>query len=344
MWFRIVLLIGCLLAPTSLFADEPRHEPSGNRNEFARELSAVVRDGLNTTNPLSVGQLKPVMLWNDPRASETSVVLVPGLFAGDGSMSRIRRELNRNNIATATFRYADQKPVRQVAMELSRVIQRLRQRDPDRRVSLVTHSLGGIVAREAIEPEDQSPTGIDRLIMIAPPNRGTQLASLSAQDFAICVDEFGGERNDLEIIDEMIHGFVGDAKRSLQPSSRLLEQLNSRQRAAGVRYTIIAGTGGPIRREWVELPLLLTGLLLQDERDPRALAPLQRLAQTEEWIFGSGDGVVAVRSTRLAGVEDVASFPFGHNDFGSHVGDDDRRAAADQALQLVVRRLKQPID
>lgn len=48
------------------------------------------------------------------------------------------------------------------------------------RVSFVTHSLGGLVVRELLDREQLWEGGLElqRLVMIAPPNQGAQLASL----------------------------------------------------------------------------------------------------------------------------------------------------------------------
>jgi hypothetical protein len=267
------------------------------------------------------------------------------LFASDDSMLHIRNELSRNQIATATFRYADQLPMEQVANSLTQILDRLQRDQPQRSICLVTHSLGGILARTAIESDADSRRGVRRLIMIAPPNQGTALAKLNASEFSDCIEALGGQRVDLSIINEAVHGFIGDAKVSLQPGSALLTKLNVRPRAAGVEYTIIAGTGGPIHREWIELPLLVSDLLLgSNPEQQKAMAPLRQLVATDEWTYGFGDGVVSLKSARLQNVGDFASFPFGHNDFGSESLTAERRQAVDQAVGLIVRRVKQSDD
>jgi pimeloyl-ACP methyl ester carboxylesterase len=55
------------------------------------------------------------------------------------------------------------------------VLRRLDESDRIDRVHFVTHSMGGIVARVALQHQPLKKPG--RLVMIAPPNRGTPLAT-----------------------------------------------------------------------------------------------------------------------------------------------------------------------
>ncbi len=338
MFFRFQLLIACVVLVRIASADEPSVETLLKPEVVAKELSGVLREGLHGRSLDFVCELAPHAFWNDSDASSTSVILVPGLFGNDDSMSQIQSALKRSRIPSATFRYADQRPIEQVAAGFAKVLRRLEKEQPQRSVCLVTHSLGGIVARVAIEPEGCSSCGVKRVIMIAPPNHGSALATLDASEISDYVESLGGERVDLSLINDSVDGFVGDARASLQPGSQLLAELNSRPRASGVAYTIIAGTGAPLQREWIELPLLVTDLLASDPGQRKAMAPLRKLLAMDELMRGFGDGVVSLKSARLAGVDDFATFAFAHNDFGAHVQSHQRRQVVDQVIRLVLKQ------
>jgi pimeloyl-ACP methyl ester carboxylesterase len=337
----IFLLFMCTSA-----ADEPVPVPSAEIGAAAKELSSSLRQVISGDEGGSIGTFILHDHWNDPNARLNSVILVPGLLAGRDSLSRIRQELSERGIATATYRYANQLAVPPVASKLAELLKELQQEQPDRSIYLIAHSLGGIVARAAIESESERPRNVKRLIMISPPNHGTALAAIDSSEFTQLVAPLRGDRVDLGFVDDAIDGFVGEARESLQPGSALLKSMNSRPRAVGVRYTILAGTGGPIEKEWLELPLMITDLLLGEltENDraeqPNPLAPLKSLIETDEWLSGRGDGVVSTQSARLDGVDDMITLPFAHNDFGAERLEPKRRNAVDQAMDQIVRRLR----
>jgi hypothetical protein len=323
-------------------ADDPIVNPNASPEQVVKELSAALRDGIRAPLGSAVCELKPGPGWAERDDSRPSVILVPGLFGGEDSLARISSHLQRQGIAVAFFRYADQRPVDVVADGLSRELAKLRREEPERSLCLVTHSLGGLVARAAIEAQGRSPECVKGLVMIAPPNHGSALAELSATQISDVAESLGGEPIDFGLANELIDGVIGEAKASLRSDSPFLAELNRRPRAPGVRYTTIAGTGAPIDRDLVELPLQISSLLFGgDPEHEKAMAPLRRLLANEEWMRGYGDGVVSVRSARLEGVADFHSLPFTHNDFGDAPLDPPGRRTVDAVAELVSQRVRQ---
>ena len=112
---------------------------------------------------------------NPPEPRET-VLLLHGLGRTRHSMSPVTKALQRggydarewpyNSLFSSFHTHADR-----LKVELLRL-----DRDPTvSRVHLVGHSLGGIIARAALQ--DELPKKIGRLVLIAPPNRGSPLAA-----------------------------------------------------------------------------------------------------------------------------------------------------------------------
>ena len=133
------------------------------------------------------------------------------------------------------------------AQLLSSELRRFADEHPERRVVLVCHSMGGLVARACVEDSLYDPGNVDRLIMIAPPTlrhgrralRGGHrpLGTLASRDGAAAPGDGFTTR-----------WSTGWAKRptSFAPARRFSSELNSRPRNPRVQYSVILGTGARI--------------------------------------------------------------------------------------------------
>ncbi len=103
------------------------------------------------------------------------VLLVHGLGGSRLDMWPISRRLTGSGYATCNWGYVSvgfriEQHARRLAEDL-----RMLQRDPRiRQIHLVTHSLGAIIARQALA--ETLPDKVSRVIMLAPPNRGSHVA------------------------------------------------------------------------------------------------------------------------------------------------------------------------
>ncbi len=324
-------IAACLFASTaSSAADPPISLPStplvvgiadALRNEVVAEGQGLVYCESTSQTDLS----KPL------------VVLIPGLIASQNSMHSVRSTIERNSYCLAIFRYSSHQGIRAAASLLSKELQTLKEQDPARKIILVTHSMGGLVARCCLEDAANNPGNVTRLIMIAPPNHGSALTGLSATELAkrFSFTQAVSETR-LRTIDESVGGFIGLAKEELRTDSVVLQQMNSCPCATGVRYSIIAGSGGPVASGLVDVSLLLGDLFLSDQPEAKAaLDSAREIAKLDEWTEGRGDGVVSIESAKLAGVSDFIVLPFAHNDFGLEPS-----PAASQVIDAVTKRLK----
>jgi hypothetical protein len=99
------------------------------------------------------------------------VVLLHGLARGQGSMARLGRYLRAQGWDTASRTYPSRRhSIAYLAGELAEWIV---EAAADRPVCAVTHSMGGVIVRHLHDPRIRW----DRIVMLAPPNRGSQLAA-----------------------------------------------------------------------------------------------------------------------------------------------------------------------
>jgi pimeloyl-ACP methyl ester carboxylesterase len=111
---------------------------------------------------------------------EHLVILLHGLGRSRESMSKLARSLEAEGHTTANISYASTRgDISSHADDLSQLIEHL---DSVDRISFVTHSLGGLVARELLGREApwMERVSVRRLVMIGPPNRGSALAQALA--------------------------------------------------------------------------------------------------------------------------------------------------------------------
>jgi predicted alpha/beta hydrolase family esterase len=307
-------------------------------------LSAILIAGpAQAVDTDSIGPAQGLVFLDKHEASAQAdrgpcLVLVPGLLASDNSMACFWKESQKRSFATAIFRYTSQDGICAASEALARDLRRLKAESPNRTVVIVTHSMGGLVARRCLEDPSLSPGNVTQLIMIAPPNQGSALAKFTAAEIA---EDFRFketfDKQSLALIDDALGSFFGRAKEDLCPGSDTLTKLNACGRANGIRYCIIAGNAGPIPGEIVSVSLLVSGLFFGEDPDTTtALQSASKLLTLEEWTQGRGDGVVSVNSTKLKGVDDFITLPFTHNSFGEETCE-----ATDSVLREVMKRVEQ---
>jgi len=309
-------------------------EVTAGIDPLAASITNAVRGNIVST--------KQGIVFNDASSNvaidseKPCVVLVPGLLASERSMAAFCAALEGQAFSTAVFHYSSHDGIKPAAVQLAVELRNLKATRPERRVVLLTHSMGGLVARCCVEDPALNPGNVTQIVLVAPPNHGSAVAKLSATELtkklgwkdAICETRS-------KSVDDIAGSLFGVAKEDLLPGSATLLELNGRVRAAGIRYCVIAGSGGPVPGEWIQLSLLVGNLLLPESPETKAaFDSVSALANLDEWTQGRGDGIVAVSSTKLSGVTDFLTLPFAHNEFGETTSE-----ASNQVIAEVLKRL-----
>lgn len=103
---------------------------------------------------------------------EQKVYIVHGILGGAYEYRNMRRFLKKNGFDSEVFSYKSRKtPILEAGKKLCDHVKK----DNPSQISFITHSLGGLVLRAMLQYslEDLKFPKIHRIVMIAPPNRGT---------------------------------------------------------------------------------------------------------------------------------------------------------------------------
>lgn len=116
-----------------------------------------------------------------PRGAEPAaprlVMLIHGFLRTGASMGLLGARLKQagyQEVIRPTFGY-HLRPLEENALRAADLLLALRQRNPDATIDIVTHSMGGVLARAALGLSED--IGVHRVVMLSPPNQGAQMAA-----------------------------------------------------------------------------------------------------------------------------------------------------------------------
>jgi pimeloyl-ACP methyl ester carboxylesterase len=242
------------------------------------------------------------------------VVVIHGFNSTPARHAGVLAAIREAHFPCGVFAYPNDRALADSALFLSRELKQLAAERPEVRVALVTHSMGGLIARACVEDPALDPRNVDRMLMIAPPTHGSLIAHTA---FGCDLWEHWLARRDggfgTRWRESVVDG-LGEASDDLVPGSPFLERLNARARHPSVRYAIFLGTRTGVYE--FERKLLRWSV----EKSASRVKILRNftgeidnvLADMDEIVNGKGDGVVALKRGRLEGVDDVVVLPFDH--------------------------------
>ena len=313
-----------------------------NKTKINAALENVKKELLGDANAGRAFGLRPFR--EDAKLGEADriVLLVHGFNSSTSQMGDLAEAIEKDlqtgdaSIEVACFDYASNDGISAVAASLESSLQTLIDKNPDCSISLVTHSMGGVVARMMIEKEGFAIDQIDRLIMIAPPNHGTELAALpsgnASFDLLLAKIDRTGIRQALQTLVSIANIAIDD----LKPDSKCLKDLNAGERNKNVDYSIILGDLGVLSASDTKL-LKRFAKQLTDAELNNGGNDLNALLETlpPELVSGRGDGVVSVESGKLDGVEDTVVMHFQHSELLK-----DNAKSHRKIIRQILRRLK----
>ncbi|HVA47991.1 MAG TPA: hypothetical protein VNH11_16600 [Pirellulales bacterium] len=270
-----------------------------------------------------------------------AVVVLHGLGSTPEEHASLSADLRRAGLRVGEFAYPGDEPLDDSAKLLARELRQFRRDRPAVRLRLVTLSMGGLVARRVLEDPALDPGNVAQLVMAASPNHGSALAYCG---FALQIWQFLDDpkaRNVAERFYATVEDGLSEAADDLRPDSLFLKELNARSRNPHVYYALLLGTGARLSAHAVAELRQRVAEAKERHRVVQFLAPkIERvLADGDELTYGKGDGVVAVKSGRLDGVDDTMTLDFDHLSLGrppQTEGEKHLRAE-------ILKRLAQPI-
>ena len=257
------------------------------------------------------------------------VVLVHGLDSSPRAFDGAAQALARRGYDVYVFAYTSNAHISDTGIALGKELRALHA-SIEKKISLVTVSLGAIIAQYYLEKDPSYSKEVSRFIACAPPFQGAEMARyrpVSALNKALTGF----------VSQALVLGTLGDAAQDILPESKLLALLKKGRRRAGVRYSVIAGNA----------PLMPDALLNAIQGFAKDFEKTQGKSELTRWLKGllrevkrasggRGDGVVLLSSTKLKGVRDRAVLPVHHLQF---LKQPRRQGEAIPGLEAVVKRL-----
>lgn len=308
LWHILTSLLFLLGIGWLIFADQHK--------ETEKAIRSQVRNTVIESFPKQAEKYaKTVGLFHFPTGLKLSgpqevdapvIVLVHGLDDPGKVWQNLAPTLDDHGYEVWQMYYPNDQPVVESAALFHRELIQLRKSGIEE-ISIVAHSMGGLVSREFLtsptsdyagELTKQTVPRIDQLIMVGTPNHGSQVARLRV--FSEVRDQFvrltNGEVNGLGII---LDG-AGEAKIDLLPGSAFLTNLNSRQAPQGVNMSVIAGISSP----WQEQKITDSLDQLRKRFPADYDSDIDLLGKyLVSMTHGLGDGLVTVASTKIPEVK-----------------------------------------
>jgi len=252
--------------------------------------------------------------WEKTPPDKGLLIFIHGYQSNPQRHGSILSDVRKLGIPCGSLRYPNDQPIAQSAALLAKELQKIRRLQPRRPVTLLTISMGGLLARAVIEDPALDPGNVRRLIMVAPPTHGSNLARVVV---AADVWEFVVKSKERSVMKRLFASFedgLGEAAADLKPDSKFLTKLNARNRNAKTSYTVFLGNGGFVSEKGVRRLRQFINEHKDRNRVTRYLSErtLAALNDVEEIVDGKGDGIVAVSRGKLDGVKDTLVLRFRH--------------------------------
>ncbi len=271
----------------------------------------------------------------DPQGS--TVLLIHGLDADTSHLAPLGRAFEAIGVQVARFDYPNDGPLAEAGERLHEALSELSEQHPKARVVVVAHSMGGLVARYALEAKSPPPRCVTDLFTLGTPHYGSRAAVIHpwTEYYERWRRAASGDLTAL-VWGHAADG-LGEAAKDLAPGSRLLARLNGSPRPAGVRYHTAAGRRGIVsERQQQQIAAEVERLLAQREVDVILRSKILRFVQAPELQTGRGDGAVTIESALLTDADSSRTFDLNHIEL---TGRGVRSSEGDQVFRWIVDTL-----
>jgi len=113
------------------------------------------------------------------------VILIHGMGRTKLSMIMLRNYLKKQGYSTVSFSYSSTlHSISVLSAKFADFISEISTKHPEKQIHIVSHSLGGILTRQAIVnlennfPNKKNNIKLGRIVMLAPPNKGSKAANI----------------------------------------------------------------------------------------------------------------------------------------------------------------------
>jgi len=282
--------------------------------EEERQTRIHIREAVKKKYPEAVKRIKAtygLRAFEQPESSvkgnvqTTEVILVHGLDDPGKVWMNLAPVLVKEGFSVWVMTYPNDQPITESAQFFLKHL-KLHNASGKGSISIVAHSMGGLVAREMLTDPLLSYTenadkgelpDVEQLIMVGTPNHGSGLAQFRI--FTEFRDQLGNLfKGDYHWLRGIIDG-AGEAGIDLIPGSKFLKRLNSRPHPYNVSMLVIAGMMS--QRQKNEIEKFSHNLEVKLPGDTRVAAKKMEnvLLSVSKQV---GDGLVSVNSARLSGV------------------------------------------
>ncbi|MHA7814367.1 MAG: esterase/lipase family protein [Phycisphaerales bacterium] len=290
-----------------------------------------------------------VLLADGDSPGADAVLLIHGLDEPGGIWDELAPALHADGHSVLRFDYHNDQSIIRSADALTSSMEQL-QRGGVRRLDLVCHSMGGLVARDALSRDgfDELGIRIGTMVTLGTPHKGSPWARLrSVAEMREQVQRWA-ESDDLD--PARLLGFFNDgdgqAGIDLMPGSAFFDQLEERSLPAGIHVVCVVGrTDTPSTVAGTLSSASARGLLRDLVGEEQASLVL---TQVDKLGGDLGDGVVPVSSAVMDGATDIVVVYANHRGMIRTIELEERvrsgvgmpLAAEPPAIQVVLDRLR----
>ena len=244
---------------------------------------------------------------------QRTVLLVHGLNADSKSFRGLIRAFAVYNAQILSFDFPDGEPIAAVGDRLRRDLSQLSRDQPELRLAIVAHSMGGLVSRYALERPPGPPACVTDLFALGTPHQGSRLA-VGQPWLELCQtwnSVFSGQlkrAKGAKLLDGM-----SAAAQDLKPGSPFLQELARNARPSGVRYHFAAGRKGFFTADEQRQAVADLERVLRDREVPEPFrSSVLNFARAPELQSRHGDGVVTLESALLPDADTRRTFDLNH--------------------------------